>query len=99
VAGGRALDRTGPTGSPARRRYARAYGANLLLNAGWSWLFFRARRPDVAAVEAVLLSASTVDLARRTWHLDPAAGRALVPYAAWTTFAAALTASIARRNR
>jgi tryptophan-rich sensory protein len=95
LAGGRALT---AGGQRARRRYLRAYLANLALNAGWTWLFFRARRPALATAEAALLAASTVDLARRSWALDRPAGTALVPYAAWTSFAAALTASIARRN-
>ena len=85
-------------GAP-RRRYLRAYGANLVLNAGWTWAFFRAKRPALAVAEVLLLEASTVDLARRTWRLDRPAGAALLPYAAWVTFATALTVEIARRNR
>ena len=49
-------------------------------------------------MEAVLLAASTADPARRSWTVDRRAGAVLVPYAAWTSFAAALTASIARRD-
>ncbi|WP_448612290.1 TspO/MBR family protein [Geodermatophilus sp. URMC 60] len=95
LAGGRSL---AAGGREERRRYLRAYLANLALNAGWTWLFFRARRPAAATAEAVLLAASTADLTRRSWVLDRRAGAALVPYAAWTSFAAALTAAIARRN-
>jgi tryptophan-rich sensory protein len=95
VAGGRVLARSG---GPARRGYLRAYTANLLLNTAWSWIFFRAHRPLPAAVEAAALAASSVDLVRRSWTRDRAAGLALVPYALWTAFAAALTAAIARRN-
>jgi tryptophan-rich sensory protein len=95
LAGGRSL---AGSGGRARRAYLRAYLANLALNAGWSWLFFRARRPGAATAEAVLLAASTADLARRSWTVDRRAAAALVPYAVWTSFAAALTASIARRN-
>jgi benzodiazapine receptor len=47
----------------------------------------------------VLLLASTLELTRRTWRLDRAAGTALLPYAGWTSFATALSAEIARRNR
>ncbi len=46
----------------------------------------------------MLLAVSTADLARRSRVLDRRAGAALVPYVAWTPFAAALTAAIARRN-
>ena len=92
VAGGRAL-------ASGDRAWPRAFAANLVLNAGWSWAFFRAHRPALATVEAALLAASTADLARRTARLDRAAGRLLLPYAAWTAFATALSAEIARRNR
>ena len=95
VAGGRALT---VGGERARRRYLRAYLANLALNTGWTWIFFRARRPAAATAEAVLLAASTADLARRSWAVDRRAGAALVPYTVWTSFAAALTAAVARRN-
>ncbi|MBM7805121.1 tryptophan-rich sensory protein [Geodermatophilus bullaregiensis] len=96
TAGARALAAAGPR---ERRSHGRAYAANLVLNAGWTRAFFRLRRPPIAAAEAVVLAASTADLARRSARLDPTAGRLLLPYAAWTAFAAALSAEIARRNR
>ena len=80
------------------RAYARAYAANLVLNAGWTWAFFRLHRPPLATAEALLLAVSTADLTRRTARLDRTAGRLLLPYAAWTAFAAVLSAEIARRN-
>jgi benzodiazapine receptor len=52
-----------------------------------------------AVAEVLLLEASTVDLARRSGQVDPAAGVALLPYVAWVIFATALTAELARRNR
>jgi len=78
--------------------FGRAYAANLVTNAGWTPLFFRARRPWAAAAESAVLTVSTVDLARRAAWVSPAAAAVLVPYAAWTAFATALTVSIARRN-
>ncbi|MGY1731193.1 TspO/MBR family protein [Geodermatophilus sp. SYSU D01045] len=91
-AGGRVLGRGAPPD-------ARALAADLVLDAGWTWAFFRAHRPPLAAVEAALLAASTADLTRRGARLDRAAGRALPPYAARTVFATVLSAEIARRNR
>jgi translocator protein len=79
--------------------FARAYAANLLLNTAWTPLFFRAHRPWPAAVDSAVLTASTVDLARRAARVSAPAAAALVPYAAWTAFATALTVAIARRNR
>jgi len=96
-AGARALDRAGREGRSAP--YLAAYGTNLALNAGWTWSFFTAQNPRLALAEVLALEASTLDLTRRTWQLDRKAGIALLPYAAWTTFATALTAEIARRNR
>lgn len=90
------LAERGETG--ARRRYTAALGTNLLLNAGWSVLFFARHRPGAAALEAVALAASSIDLARRSAQVSPEKGVALAPYAAWTSFAAALTTSIARLN-
>lgn len=80
------------------RGYTRALAVNLLLNAGWSVTFFGLHRQRAAVPVAALLAVSSADLARRA-HASGAAHRgALVPYVAWTTFATALTAEIARRN-
>lgn len=76
-----------------------ALAANLALNACWSWLFWRSKRLDVAAVEAALLAISSTDLARRAAAVSPARGAALAPYAGWTVFATALSTAIHRRNR
>ncbi|GAA3456639.1 TspO/MBR family protein [Dactylosporangium matsuzakiense] len=94
-AGARALD---ASRGPARRQFAVAYAANLALNAGWTAVFFGARRPRAALAEIALLNASNLDLLRRAWQADRTAGAALAPYVAWTGFATALNASIARRN-
>lgn len=91
----RALDQSDPEG---RRDLARALAANLILNASWNWLFFKAHRPRWSLADIALLEASTLDLARRARRVDPAAGRLLLPYAAWVGFASALNAAIVRLN-
>jgi benzodiazapine receptor len=78
--------------------YRRALAANLVLNASWSWLFWRARRPWLAAAECAVLTASSIDLVRRTYTLDNRAGVALAPYAVWCGFATALSTAVARLN-
>ena len=93
-AGGEVLDRSGA----GRAAFARAGAVNLVLNAAWPPLFFRARRPWAAAVECAVLTASGVDLVRRAAPVSTPAAAALAPYAAWTAFATALSAEIARRN-
>lgn len=80
------------------RSFRRTLGVNLLLNGSWSGLFFRSRRPWLAAAGAAALAVSSVDLVRRAWRSSPNRGLALSPYAAWTGFATALSADIARRN-
>jgi translocator protein len=96
VASARTLDRTE---DPAERRaFTIALGANLVLNAGWNWLFFTARRPRWALAEILLMEASTLDLTRRAAHVDRPAAKMLIPYAGWVAFATALNASIAALN-
>jgi len=96
VASARTLDRLEEPGD--RRAFATAFGANLMLNAGWNWLFFKARRPRWALAEILLMEVSTLDLTRRAAHVDRRAAKMFIPYAGWVAFATALNASIARRN-
>lgn len=91
----RTLDRLPPQ---ERRTYRRALVANLALNAAWSWLFFRVRRPWLAAAGSAVLTGSAADLVRRTARSEPRAAAALAPYPLWCAFATALTVAIARRN-
>lgn len=79
--------------------YQRALAVNMALNAGWCWTFFAFHRKGAAVAVAGALAASTWGLAARSGAARPAAGAALVPYAAWTTFATVLTEAIRRRNR
>lgn len=96
LASARTLDRMAKP--EERRAFAAAFGANLVLNAGWNWLFFKARRPRLALAEILLLEASTLDLTRRAANVDGPATAMLIPYAGWVAFATALNAAIARRN-
>ena len=96
MASARALDRID---DPAERtRYRLALAANLVLNIGWSWIFFRAHRPRQALAEMLALEVSTVDLILRSVRHDRAAAGMLAPYAGWVAFATALTAAIAQKN-
>jgi tryptophan-rich sensory protein len=79
--------------------YRRALAANLVVNAGWTWVFFRAHRLGPAVGVAALLAASSADLVRRTARVSPGAAAALAPYPAWCGFATVLSAEIWRRNR
>ncbi|ADP79487.1 TspO/MBR family protein [Pseudofrankia inefficax] len=95
-AGARALEAS--AGGARRTQLRRAFGIDLALNAGWTPLFFRARRPRLALAEIISLDVANVVLLRRAWRADPLAGAALLPYAAWTGFATGLNAAIVLRN-
>jgi tryptophan-rich sensory protein len=95
VAGARALDHLHGTD---RQQFGLAYAANLALNAGWTAIFFRARRPTLALLEILTLDVANVALLRRAWRADRAAALALLPYVAWTGFATVLNGAISSRN-
>lgn len=85
---------------PAERSaFKRALAVNLVLNAGWSAVFFGLKRTGPAAAVAAVLAVSSIDLARRAGAVGPGPRAALAPYAAWTTFASVLSTTIWRRNR
>ena len=81
-----------------RRAFLTALGVNLVLNAAWTPLFTRARRPGLAALECGVLALSGVDLVRRASLVDAPAATALAPYAVWCTFTTVLSGAIAHRN-
>ena len=81
------------------RAYVAALGANLVLNAGWSWIFFAKHRLGLSAVVAGALALSSADLARRAGDADPGLAAALVPYPLWCGFATVMSADIWRLNR
>jgi translocator protein len=70
----------------------------LVLNAAWSWLFFGLRRPDLAALEILILWAAIAATIVAFWRVRPLAGWLLVPYLLWVSFAAALNVAIWRLN-
>lgn len=95
-----AIDQFRATGQHDKaNRYAAALGVNLLLNAGWSWLFFRYHKLGASALGAAALAASSADLVRRTAEADTRAGLALLPYPLWCSFATVLSTHIWRLNR
>jgi len=81
------------------RGYLGALLANLALNAGWSWVFFRQHDLDAALGTAAGLAVSSTDLARRSGKVHWGLGLLLAPYAAWCWFATLLTGSIRSLNR
>ncbi|MFZ1165120.1 TspO/MBR family protein [Mycobacterium sp.] len=95
-----AIDRLRATGRHAEARsYIVALAANLILNAGWSWLFFKYQKLGASAIGAAVLAASSADLVRRTAAAEPRAGAALSPYPLWCAFATLMSGHIWVLNR
>ena len=94
------IDKLRGDGEDAKARaYIGALGANLVLNASWSWLFFKAHKLGPSAVLAGALAVSSADLARRAGSVHPAAGAALAAYPLWCGFATVLSTRIWWLNR
>ena len=81
------------------RRYIRALGMNLALNAAWSWLFFNRHMLKTSALAAAALTISSADLTRRALPAHGPAALALAVYPVWCGFATVLSTDIWCRNR
>lgn len=68
----------------------------LVLNVGWSAVFFAAHRPGFAFAEIALLWLSILATWVVFWPLSRAAGWLMAPYLLWVSFAAALNYAIWR---
>lgn len=84
--------------SPARRRALALWGAQLVLNAAWTLIFFGARRPRAALADLVGLIGSIAAYMDEAQQVDRGAALAIAPYLAWTGFAAVLNEEIVRLN-
>lgn len=86
------------TTRPARAAILWLFGTNMVLNVGWSALFFALRRPDWALIEVVLLWLSIAVLIRRVLPISLRAAALLAPYLLWVTIAAVLNLEVVRLN-
>ncbi len=94
------IDRLNDGGEKAAaRRFSTALAINLVLNAGWSWLFFGRRRLGLSALTAGALAASSTDLTRRAVAVRGGRAAPLAAYPAWCAFAAVLSTHIWWLNR
>lgn len=86
-------------GEAGHDRALKLYGAQLLLNVGWTLVFFGLHHLGWAVIEiAALWVAVAATMASFRRH-SPVAFWLLAPYLAWVSFAAALSFTIWRRNR
>jgi translocator protein len=74
------------------------FALQLVLNVGWSALFFGLRRPGLAFAEILVLWLAIAATTVGFWKRSIAAGVFLLPYLAWTSFAAVLNFAIWRLN-
>jgi tryptophan-rich sensory protein len=80
--------------SPARTTALGLFAVQLVLNAGWSPIFFGLEAPRAALVVIVLLWAAIAATIAAFLRVSRGAALLLVPYLAWVTFATALNAAI-----
>lgn len=74
------------------------YIINLILNVGWSFLFFGRHEPLLALLELVLLWMTIVVMIWSSKSVSRAAAYLLVPYLLWVTFAGTLNYAIVMLN-
>jgi benzodiazapine receptor len=80
-------------GSSKAKQAVIVFGIQLVLNSLWSVIFFGLHNIPAALVEIVILWAFILATIAAFYRIDRRAGWLLVPYLAWTSFAAFLTYS------
>lgn len=90
--------RSGGAGVDVRGAIA-VFAAQLVLNALWTPAFFGLRSPGAGLAVILPLLALIIATIVIFWRIRPPAGMLLLPYAAWTAFAAVLNASIFALSR
>lgn len=89
--------RAGPARADVRTALV-LYGIQLVLNLGWTAVFFAAERPGWAVAEILVLLAALVATIAAFRRVSTVAAVMLVPYLAWVAYATALTVGIAVLN-
>ncbi len=74
------------------------YGAQCVLNAGWSLLFFTLQRPDAALYWLFVLDATLLLMVICYARASRLSGLLLVPYLLWLLFATAINSWIVKDN-
>ena len=79
-------------------RFTTVFAIQLILNLGWSVIFFGFRSPGWAFVEICLLWIAIAFTVALAFGQHRVSGFLLVPYLAWTTFALVLNYAILQLN-
>lgn len=85
-------------GQPASWHALRWFAIQLVLNVGWSAIFFGLQMPGLAFAEILVLWLAIAATLMTSWRVSRAAGLLLVPYLLWVSFAAVLNFAIWRLN-
>jgi translocator protein len=87
-----------PEATPGRTAALALLGAQLLLNAAWSWMFFGLQSPLAGLVNIVPQWLLVLAAILAVWQVDRIAAAGLLPLAAWVGFAVILNLSVWRLN-
>ncbi|WP_417850665.1 TspO/MBR family protein [Thalassoglobus sp.] len=74
------------------------FSVQLLLNIGWSWIFFHFHKLGWAFAEIIVLWLAIVATTFAFFRVSKLAGALMVPYLAWVSFASVLNFAIWRLN-
>jgi translocator protein len=66
----------------------------LIVNAGWTWLFFALRSGTAAFFDIIVLLVLVAMMVGAFWRVRTLAGALLLPYLGWVAFASLLTWSV-----
>ena len=82
----------------SRRRGLALFVGHLVLNALWSWIFFRWHQGALAFAEVIVFWIAIAVTMTQFARVKRAAAWCLVPYLLWVTFASALTWAVWQAN-
>jgi translocator protein len=85
-------------GNGCRQRPLTIYAVQLVLNVGWSALFFGLRSPSLALFEIGVLWVAILATAASFCNVSKPAGALMAPYLIWVSFAGVLNAMIWKMN-
>ena len=74
------------------------YGAQFVLNVGWSLLFFTVQRPDIALWELLVLDGALLAMFWTYGRISIWAALLLAPYIAWLVLSTAINSWIVQYN-
>ncbi|KAL0050405.1 hypothetical protein WJX82_010648 [Trebouxia sp. C0006] len=74
------------------------YAIQMALNLAWPPIFFSGHKLGLALADSTALLAAVGATTQLFWDAEPAAGKLLLPYLAWTAYATVLNAWIWNKN-